>query len=248
MQLEIAVQNPAGAVAARDGGADRIELCTALELGGLTPSAGLIDAAISAVGEAFPVHVLVRPRPGDFCFDPDELEVILEDIRRAVAAGAAGVVVGQLVRGPSGLSLDVDSLDRVIEAAAGIEVTFHRAFDLTEDRRLALELIIDRGVRRVLSSGHAADAHSGIADIERLVALAAGRIQIMAGGGVRVGELGSLARVGVDAIHLSAKRVIRQAEGFSLGSGVEDGIATWFETDAEIVKRAAAEVASLSRA
>ena len=245
VKLEIAVQDASGAVSARDQGADRIELCSALELGGITPSAGLIDGALAAVGSDFPVHVLVRPRPGDFCFDERELSVVLEDVRRAAAAGAAGVVIGQLSRTADRLAIDPVALDRMMEAAAGIEVTFHRAFDLVEDQSAALEQLIDAGVRRVLTSGRAADAHSGLADIQNLVALAAGRIQIMAGGGVRVGELELIVGAGVDAIHLSAKRVVRRREGFSLGSGVDDGVTTWFETDPAVVQDAVAELAAL---
>ncbi len=242
MELEIAVQDAAGAVIARDRGADRVELCSALELGGITPSAGLIESAIAAAGPAFPVHVLVRPRPGDFCYDSDELAVTVDDVRRAVAAGAAGVVVGQLRRTPVGLALDRDALARLIDAAGGAPVTFHRAFDLVGDVQAALEELVDSGVSRILISGRASDAHRGVADIERLVGLAAGRIEVMAGGGVRIEDIEEIVRTGVDSIHLSAKRSRSVREGYALGTG--GGATTWFETDPELVARAAAVVAS----
>lgn len=244
MELEIAVQDAAGAVIARDGGADRVELCSALELGGITPSAGLIARVLAAVGPAFPVHVLVRPRPGDFCYDADELTVSVEDVRRAVAAGAAGVVVGQLRRTRSGLAVDSGALESLIDAAGGARVTFHRAFDLVEDVEAALEVLLNYGAGRILSSGRAADAHSGIADLERLVGLADGRIEVMAGGGVRIPDLSQIVRSGVDAIHLSAKRTRRVQGGYALGAGTRDGAMTWYETDPALVASAAAAVAA----
>lgn len=246
MKLEIAVHGPAGAVLARDAGADRVELCSALELGGVTPSAGLIGSTLAAVGRDFPVHVLIRPRPGDFCYDADELVVIVEDVRGAVAAGAAGVVVGQLRRTASGLDIDSAALERVVDAAAGAEVTFHRAFDLVEHPAEGLEAVIDGGVRRILSSGRASDVHTGIAELRRLVGLADGRIEVMGGGGARVGELAEIARAGADAVHLSAKRSRTVREGFALGAGTREGVTTWFETDGTLVAAAVAEVAASS--
>lgn len=246
MRLEIAVQDLIGAVTARNRGADRVELCSSLELGGITPSAGLIESVVSGVEPEFPVHVLVRPRPGDFCYSPDDLDVMMEDVRRAVAAGAAGVVIGSLHRVKTGLVIDRVVLDLVVEAASGAEVTFHRAFDLVDDLTRAAEDLVDGGVHRVLTSGRAADAHSGIGEIAELVRVADGRIEVMAGGGVRVGELAELVHKRVDAIHLSAKRVRQVNGGYSLGAASAGSVMKWFETDGAVVERAAVELAELS--
>jgi copper homeostasis protein len=205
--LEIAVAGPAGARTARDGGADRVELCSALELGGVTPSDAAV-AATAAVG--LPVQVLVRCRPGDFAHDAEEVALMAAEVRSAVAAGAAGVVVGVLA--PDG-SLDAGAVRRLADAAheagaaAGrpVEVTLHRAIDRSADPVAAAVRAATLGVTRILTSGGAPRAREGAAVLAAMAAAVPG-VQVMAGGGVRAEDVPALAAAGVAAIHLSAKR------------------------------------------
>ncbi|NEG54402.1 copper homeostasis protein CutC [Bifidobacterium platyrrhinorum] len=238
--IEIAVQDVAGArIAAREG-ADRIELCAALgATGGLTPSAGMI-AACAAVGVPRGVQALVRPRAGSFVFDDDEKAVQLADVRGAVLAGASGVVVGGLdadgnVDAPFAAAL-ADAARRVgLESGRDVEVTFHRAFDMVPDRTAALETLIGLGYTRVLTSGGAPDVIAGLPELRALVALAGGRIQIEAGGGLTVAAIPSVAGVGVDALHMSARRLVPSHGG--PGGG---GDAPVERTDADVVRAAVA--------
>jgi copper homeostasis protein len=245
VQLEIAVQDVDGALTARSAGAHRVELCSALELGGITPSQGLIERSCAELGPAFGVHVLVRPRPGDFCYSAGEAAVIVADVAAAVASGARGVVVGALRRGPAGLGVDVELLQRIRDVAGDAEVTFHRAIDLLPDPVSGLAMLAAAGVRRVLSSGGASDVQTGLPVLSRMVAEAAGRIEVMAGGGVRVESIPEIRRAGVDAVHLSAKRAVTVDQGISLGSATASGEMTWFRTDRDTVERAAALLGAL---
>ena len=187
-------------LAAGRTGACRIELCERLEIGGVTPSEALLRAALAATD--LPVNVLVRPRGGDFVYDEAEVEAMLESIRLCRALGANGVVIGALT--PSG-AVDLPVMRRLVAAAkGGLSVTFHRAFDETADPSAALEDIIALGCDRLLTSGHAPDAFAGRALIGALVRQAAGRIVVMAGCGVRPGNIGQIAReTGAPEFHSS---------------------------------------------
>ena len=200
--LEIAVTSPAGARTALAHGADRVELCTALELGGLTPSAAVVEAA-AAVGP--PVHTLVRCRPGDFVYDAEEIALMVAEVRSVVASGAAGVVVGALTAEGT---LDTDTVARLADAAHDggrpVDVTLHRAVDQSADPVATAALLLPLGVTRVLSSGGAATAAEGRATLTAMVAAAPG-LEVMAGGGVRVADIPVLVGTGVAAVHLSAK-------------------------------------------
>ncbi|GHE62324.1 MULTISPECIES: copper homeostasis protein CutC [Streptomyces] len=204
--LEIAVTSPAGARAALAHGADRVELCGALELGGLTPSAASVEAA-AAVGP--PVQALVRCRPGDFVYEAEEIALMAAEVRSVLASGAAGVVVGALTA--EGV-LDRDAVARLAEAAheAGrdrgrdVEVTLHRAVDQSADPVATAALLRPLGITRVLSSGGAATAAAGLATLAEMAAAAPG-LEVMAGGGVRLGDIPALLGAGVAAVHLSAK-------------------------------------------
>ncbi|WP_264029504.1 copper homeostasis protein CutC [Cellulosimicrobium sp. SH8] len=243
--LELAVQDPEGVRVAAAVDARRVELCVGLgATGGLTPSAGLVEAAVVAAadaangGPAVEVHVLVRPRPGGFVLSAADLDVQVRDVRAAVAAGAAGVVVGALT--PDGL-VDTPAVRALVEAADGREVTFHRAVDVVADPLAALDALAAAGVVRVLTSGGAARSIDGV---ERLRAMAAhargplgGRVQVMAGGGVRPQDVGALVAVGVDAVHLSAKRVV--ADDAGPGGG---GDAGYEVTDPEVAAAARAAI------
>ena len=179
--VEIAVQDLAGVLAARDAGADRVELCVGLVTGGLTPPAGLLAAAVES---GLPVHPLIRTRTGGFVHDPLELDVLVRDVRAAVRAGAAGVVVGALR--PDG-ELDEDAVRALVDAAGGARVTFHRAFDVVPDRARAVDRLAALGVARVLTSGGAATAPQGSTELARSSRHVRGTgagVEVMAGGGV----------------------------------------------------------------
>jgi copper homeostasis protein len=211
---------------------DRIELCAALALGGLTPSLAFIETAAETPGIP-PVHVLVRPRPGGFEHDPDEAELIVRDVRHALAAGAHGVVVGAVRDG----RVDVDLLKRVIDAAEGADVTFHRAFDTVGDPAAALDVLAELGVRRVLTSAGADTVAEALPALTALVTAAGGRIEIMAGGGVRPESVADLVRTGVAAVHASAKRAVADTVAVGLGTAAPAGAPSRETTDEEQVTR-----------
>ncbi len=198
--LEIAANSLASALAAQDGGADRIELCANLAEGGTTPSYGTLATTRDAL--RIPVYVLIRPRAGDFVYGSSERDEMLRDIEACARLGCEGVVIGALTADG-----DVDvALSRELIAAAGkLGVTFHRAFDIARDQRVALETIISLGVERVLTSGACASAQEGADSIAMLVRQANGRIRVMAGGGVRAEHLPELiASTGANEFHASA--------------------------------------------
>ena len=154
--LEICAGSVESAIAARDGGAKRIELCAALEIGGVTPSAGLIAEARKV--EGLTLNVIIRPRGGDFLYNSYEAAAMEQDIRNCKLLGSDGVVIGALT--PDG-EIDTTLCQRLIDAADGMSVTFHRAFEMCRDPRKALEELIAMGCDRVLTSGQAATAEAG---------------------------------------------------------------------------------------
>ena len=174
--LEICAGDLASALAAAQGGAQRIELCSALQLDGLTPSTETIETARRI--EGLKLHVLIRPREGDFVYDEAEAKTMLRDIHLAHRLGADGVVIGALT--PDG-DIDMFLCRRLVDAAQGMQVTFHRAFDYARDPYLALENIIALGCTRLLTSGQAPTAETGIPLLRQQ---ANGRIIIMPGAGV----------------------------------------------------------------
>lgn len=230
LALEIAVQDPAGVRIAAEVGATRVELATALALGGLTPSPATLELAVETAGAEGPeVHVLIRPRAGGFHYTEDELVVSERDVRRAIGAGAAGVVIGAL---DADGALDVDAMARLRDAAGGASVTLHRAIDMTVDPVATLRTARDLGLRRVLTSGGASVAIDGIDTLRALVAAAEGEVEIMAGSGVDAANAPALAASGVDAIHFSAKRAVSEAGGVRMGSA-SDGVGGYEVTDRE---------------
>ena len=200
--LEVCVDSVPGLQAAIEGGADRIELCSALALGGLTPSAGFM--AHAAQSSPIAVHALIRPRAGDFVFDAMEVEAMIADIDCARACGLAGVVIGASL--PDG-RLDGAVLSELVAAADGLDMTLHRAFDLVPDFNQALELAISLGFRRVLTSGGAGTAHAGFETLRSLAQRFSAYISIMPGGGVNADNAQALLALdGIAALHASCSR------------------------------------------
>jgi copper homeostasis protein len=231
--VEIAVQGPAGASIAFAEGADRIELCQALDVGGLTPSAGTVECVLAELGDGHAVAPLVRPRGGGFVYDDDESAVVAADIRHLVSLGVGAVVVGCLTAAGT---IDRTRLAEWTDAAAGADVVFHRAIDTVADPAAAIDVLIECGVARVLTSGGAGRSIDGTSVLAELVVRAGGRLQIMAGGGVRVVDIAALRAAGVDAVHLSA----RARSGDRSPSGPGGGADGHDVTDPAIVRAAVA--------
>ena len=232
--LEIAVDGPAGTRIAFDGGADRVELCQALAAtGGLTPSAATIDAVLAAAGAPERVAVLVRPRGGGFVYAPEEVALVAADIADVVRRGVGAVVVGALTADGE---LDRAALDQWRRAAGDADLVLPRAIDVVREPAAIVDDLVACGVQRVLSSGGAARSVDGRETLSALVSAAAGRLEVMAGGGVRVKDVPALLACGVDAIHLSA----RQPSGDTASSGPGGGDPGFDVTDGAIVRRAAA--------
>lgn len=207
MITEVCVDTVAGALAAQAGGADRIELCAGLSTGGLTPSLGLVEETLAAV--TIPVHVLVRPRDGDFIYDRHEVSAMVRDVAAVARAGAHGVVVGALTAGGE---LDVATCARLRDAAEGRPVTVHRAFDLARDPRRALDAAVALGASRLLTSGQEATALAGAELIAELVRSAGDRLTVMAGGGVTAANVARVvAATGVAEVHFSARSAVDSA-------------------------------------
>lgn len=186
------------ALIAQEAGADRIELCVAIELGGLTPSIGLVAEVIAAC--RLPIMAMVRPRSGDFTYSHGELRTMLRDAEAFVEVGVHGLVFGVLDQAGS---VSKDACRHLIEIAQGRETVFHRAFDVTSDPRDALGDLMDLGFTRVLTSGQKVHALEGAPLIRELHLRAAGRLQVMAGGGIRSENVRQvLDSAGVDQVHL----------------------------------------------
>jgi copper homeostasis protein len=186
--VEVCVDSVEGAVAAQDGGADRVELCSDLLEGGLTPSHGTVRVARERL--RIGLMVMVRPRGGDFCYSDAEFAVMREDVADAKAAGADGVVFGLLE--PDG-TVDRRRTAELVALARPLTVTFHRAFDMTRDPFEALDALVALGVDRVLTSGQEPSALEGIELIARLVDRAGGRMVVMPGGGITARTAGRVA-------------------------------------------------------
>jgi copper homeostasis protein len=197
--VEICVESASGALAAELGGADRVELCHDRAVGGVTPSAEVVEAALRAV--AIPLHVLIRPRAGDFFYQKSEIARMLDDIAVARELGAAGVVLGALDQAGG---VDRKTTLLLASRARPMSVTFHKAFDAVRDPYDALDDLSSLRIDRVLTSGHAPTARDGLEMLSELVKYASGRITILAGGGLTPDDLPSLKASGVCEIHAAS--------------------------------------------
>ncbi|MFD6157103.1 copper homeostasis protein CutC [Nocardia sp. NPDC060256] len=229
MRIEICVESVGGVRVAEEARADRVELCCGLSDGGLTPSVALIEHAVALTVNT-QVHVLIRPRVGDFRYSADEISVMVRDIRAARAAGADGVVVGAI--DGSG------ALDPVcaafVDAAEGLEVTFHRAIDVSASSERALDQAIAFGFTRVLTSGRQRSVLDGAPVIKELVRQAGTAIEVMACGGVRPSNaVQAIEATGVSALHAAVRTPVSgDADSAALfaGVGVPQGF-DHFDTD-----------------
>lgn len=202
--LEVAANSVASACAAQAGGAARVELCAALEVGGLTPSHAMIAMAREKLDIA--VYVLIRPRAGDFVYSGLEIETMRRDIEACATLGCDGVVVGVL---DADGEVDLAACHTLMAAAGGMGVTFHRAFDLVRDQRKALEDVAASGCERLLTSGGQLRAVDGAARIRELVEQAGERLVVMPGAGIDSGNIATLAAAtGAREFHASAKRTL----------------------------------------
>ena len=196
--IEACVDSVTSALAAEKGGARRIELCDALETGGITPSAAKIQLCVERL--SIPVIVLIRARGGDFLYGDTTTEEMLRDITIAKSFGAHGVAIGALLADGT---IDVPRTQAMIEAARPMEVVFHRAFDGTPDPFAALETLHGLGVQRVLTSGQAPTALEGVDILRHLVQAAKGRITILAGGGINEENAAAIVKgSGVQELHI----------------------------------------------
>ena len=199
--LEICVDDVAGLHAALAGGADRIELCSALAVGGLTPSAGFM--AYAAGLSDVPVYAMIRPRAGDFSFSSEDVALMVADVEEVQKAGLQGIVIG--AAGRDGL-LDVACLERLIDAASGLGVTLHRVYDILPDPKRALDAAIALGVERILTSGGALSVDAGFDHLAATLAWSSGDITIMPGGGVSIDNVRTLLDMGFSEIHASCSQ------------------------------------------
>lgn len=207
--LEVCVDNANGLAAAVDGGTDRIELCSSLELGGLTPSYGLMKLAAKA---PLPVHCMIRPRGGDFTYTEADLGQMLHDIDMARDLGLTGVVFGALADDGK---LDSVFLDRLVRRADGLDLTLHRAFDCCgPDFDRAIDTAIDLGFDRILTSGGEKTALEGLPALERIFNKAGNRIIVMPGSGLNMSNVGKLvATLPVREVHASCSKDMACPEG-----------------------------------
>ena len=199
--LEIACGDLRDALAAESARADRVELCSALELEGLTPSLGTAVEAYRLL--SIPFVAMVRPRAGDFVYGSGELGVMLRDAQLLLDAGAQGIVVGCLT---SGGTVDARACEQFVALAGESETVFHRAFDRIRDQMTALQTLMDLGFTRVLTSGGAPTAAQGAKKIRSFVERSAGRIEILPAGGIRENNVEAvITQTGCTQIHLSRR-------------------------------------------
>lgn len=203
MKFELCAYSVEACQVAARLGVHRVELCASPAEGGVTPSLATIER-VAAIPN-LDLSVMIRPRGGDFLYSDEEFQTMLQDIAHARKAGATGVVFGILT--PDG-KVDIERTRTLVEASEGMETTFHRAVDMTEDYAQAVADVIEAGCTRILTSGGYDKAIDGIDNIRRAVEVSRGRIEIMAGSGVVAANAAELKAVGVDALHFSAKKMV----------------------------------------
>jgi copper homeostasis protein len=226
-------------MAAGEGGADRIELCSALSEDGLTPSHGLIRAAVDC--SDLPVHVLLRPRSGDFFYSDEEFALMQDDLLHARSLGAKGFALGVLL---ADATVDIERTRKLVELASPLEVTFHRAFDLVPSLDEALEDIVTAGCGRVLTSGGERDVVAGAAKLASLVEQAGNRVDVAVGGGLRIGNAASVAHA-TGARHFHGSLRTAQSVSLQERSGIlNESVQSRFVVRAEDLRAMMRELAA----
>lgn len=241
--LEVCLESVADVLAAEAGGADRVELCADLVEGGITPSLGTLRLARQRA--RIPIMAMIRPRGGDFLYSELEFEVMLADIEAAKTAGADGVVFGVLTADGD---IDAARTARLLRAARPLQVTFHRAFDMSRDVHAALETLIDLGIDRVLTSGGEASVPQGLPILKRLIGQAGDRIVVMPGAGIDEHNIAEVRRqTGARELHFTA--FAKAGSGMQyrnprpyMGAGAAPGEYELQFTDAAVVQRHVAAV------
>jgi copper homeostasis protein len=229
--VEVCIDSVESALASQQGGASRVELCANLIEGGTTPSAGAVELARSRL--EIGLHVIVRPRGGDFCYSELEHEVMKRDVVLARSLGADGVVIGALTEDGS---IDARRTRELVELARPMSVTFHRAFDMSRDAFEALEALVSLGIDRVLTTGQEDVVWEGLELIAELVARAGGRIAVMPGGGSERNVRAIVERTGAREVHVVGTRSVesrmrhRNARCF-MGGALRPPEYTWPVTD-----------------
>jgi len=235
--LEICADSADSAIIAQEAGAQRIELCDSLIEGGITPSAGKIESVRQNIDIA--LHVIIRPRGGDFLYTGVEYDIMRRDIERCGEAGADGIVLGILT--PEG-NIDIERSARLIEEARPMSVTFHRAFDMCIDPYRGIEDVIAAGADRILTSGQMNDAPSGAAIISDLVKKAGSEIIIMPGGGLNLSNIKKVAEItGAQEFHLTGRKSIESSmlfrrKGISMGGNTSDDEFKQKLADPQVIK------------
>jgi copper homeostasis protein len=236
--LEICCGSIDDAIAAEKGGADRVELCSALFLGGLTPSLGTIQEAKRRL--KIPVMVMVRPRGGGFAYSEAEMSSMERDAVAAVEAGADGVVFG-ILQGDG--RIDIARCKRMRGLIGQRQAVFHRAFDVTPDPLVALEQLVDLGITRVLTSGQKDSVPEGVELIKKLIERAGDRIEILPGGGIQLWNVQEMiAKTGCRQVHLTAFGTVVDSStqarpGITFGGALYPAEDRYQRTDAELVRR-----------
>lgn len=224
MKVEICANSFASALAAQNAGADRIELCNELSVGGLTPSLGLIEKVILELD--IPVHVLIRPRSGNFTYSEEEFDVMLRDVAFCSEIGCAGITSGVLDHQNT---IDIKRTGRLIEGCKGMEFTFHRAFDWVKDPMEEFQKLLDLKVDRLLSSGLQSTAIEGISLLKELKNISEGKMEIMPGSGLTSENVTVFKEADFTSIHLSAtkkRQTLYEKPKVSMHSGTffEEGV------------------------
>ncbi|MDD2968809.1 MAG: copper homeostasis protein CutC [Lachnospiraceae bacterium] len=235
MILEACVDSVESAIAAQSGGADRLELCSDLIIGGTTPSLELYREVRKHV--TIPIHILIRPRFGDFLYSDYEFNIMCHNVEAFQRAGAEGIVIGML--NPEG-KLDLEKMKELIKNAAGMSVTLHRAFDMSFNLMESLQSAIELGITTILTSGGEESASQGLETLRELQMQASGRIQIMAGAGVNADTILKLHKLtGIFTFHMSGKKVldskmIYRNERINMGLPGISEYKIWQTSEAEI--------------
>lgn len=224
-QLEICCTSLADALAAQNGGADRIELCTSLDVGGLTPDNTLLQEVAASI--SIPVFVLIRSRAGNFEYSEEELQQMLEQINQAREAGAHGIVCGAL---QADGQLHVDHTRQMVETAGSLPFTFHRAFDVCTNQEEAIDQLAALGARRILTSGGKPSAVEGAESLQQFMDCANGRLTIMAGGGVRPENLQVLLdKTLLTSFHSAARAHVSLPASIASVSAMKTILETYFK-------------------